>query len=176
MANKVVVYMSRQDVEKFYPPHGAVLISISDDPQYQAHLKDTTWARVFFHHFLDGGYDEQLVAYSGHRFRDIYQSYLMPEGAAKLRHQIGMVVDKTELIVVNCEYGRSRSAAVAKYISETHDFQLGQDASEANETVYKLLNNDRALMQAIRESDKLARKRNNPSLIQKMAVWLKLGH
>jgi predicted protein tyrosine phosphatase len=172
MSAKKVMFLSKKKAQDFYPPPGAVLISISDDEDHQLRLKDTSWSRVFFHHFLDGGYDTQLVSYSGERFRDIYQSYFMPEDAEKLRHQIQDVADQTDLIVINCEYGRSRSAAVAKYIRDAYDFELDQDPIEANHTVYKILQGDRELLKAIRESDKLRQQLESPSLLRKVANWL----
>ena len=54
-------------------------------------------------------------------------------------------------IVVNCQAGRSRSAAVAKYISERHGYDLKQETPDANQTVLRLLRRDSLLCSTYRD-------------------------
>lgn len=166
MSNNRVIYMSKEDVEAFSPPPGSALFSISDNQFERAEVDESKWDSVFFHYFIDGGYDEQLIEYSGKKFREDYQSYFMPETGEKIRKELDSVVGKCSLIVVNCKYGRSRSAALAKYISDVYGYSREQDAEEANQTVYRMLHQDGVLMGAIRRTEEVPEEKEKESLLE----------
>lgn len=149
-----VQFMSRADVESFTPPPNAMLISISDTPDDKAHIQPAMWRQVGMYHFVDGGYDEEAIATFGSDFDRIYGAdYFTPEKADTMRADIDhMVGSKPELLVVNCQAGRSRSAAVAQYISERYGATISQETPEANLTVLRLLRLDSSLNKAIQDA------------------------
>lgn len=145
-----VIFISKSKAEAFTPPANSHLISISDMEQDAAQITSSDWQSVSFHYFVDADYDEEVIQIQGEHFKRVYQSYIMPEKADELRNRIQMIVESSpELIVVNCKAGKSRSAAVAKYISDTYGYELEGDLKYYNHTVYRLLNNDHQLICAI---------------------------
>lgn len=149
-----VQFMSRADVESFTPPPNAMLISISDTPDDKAHIQPAMWRQVGMYHFVDGGYDEEAIATFGSDFDRIYGAdYFTPEKADTMRADIDRMVGlMPQLLVVNCQAGRSRSAAVAQYISERYGAIIAQETPEANQTVLRLLRLDSSLNRAIQEA------------------------
>jgi hypothetical protein len=177
--HKKVLFLPRAEVEQLIPPPRAHLISISDGESDQAKIDRTRWASVSFHHFVDGGYDEGIVTACDADFPKIYASYFLPETANAMRQRIFNIADGADMIVVNCIYGRSRSAAVARYINEFHGFKLDRPALEANMTVYRLLAQDPGLIMACRQALAAAQQKGNEgedmSLSGRISRWLGLG-
>lgn len=145
-----VAFMSRSEAEDYEPPAGSMLISISDDIDDKAAINPEKWARVSYQAFVDGGYDEETIAQFGSDFDHVYADYFTPEKASALRAVIAeMAGANPPLIAINCQAGRSRSAAVAEYIQGHYAAEMAQDTPEANETVLRLLKMDAALITAI---------------------------
>jgi hypothetical protein len=142
------MFLSKAEVEVMTPPPNAHLISISDGPGDQARIDHRRWHSVSYHYFLDAGYTEELIEACGPDFDTTFRSYLRPLAAEKLRDRIDWAAQRAKLIVVNCYAGRSRSAAVARYIHEAYGFALEQEPAEANLTVYRLLMQDPDLLAA----------------------------
>ncbi len=174
--HKKVVFLPRSEAEQLIPPPRAHLISISDGETDQARIDRTRWASVSFHHFVDGGFDEGIIAACGADFPKIYASYFLPETAGAMRQRIFSIADAADMIVVNCIYGRSRSAAVARYISVFHGFKLDRPALEANMTVYRLLAQDPGLLMACRQALAAATQKSDQgedlSLSGRISRWL----
>lgn len=175
--HKKVIYISRADAEQLVPPPRSHLISISDGSDEQAVIDKTRWDSTRFCHFVDGGFDESIVNACGPDFLRIYASYLLPESAEELREHIKGIAEAADMIVVNCRYGRSRSAAVARFISETHGFKLDRQAPEANMTVYRLLMRDPFLLEACRRASCESRQVSDtePHLLDRLCRWLGLA-
>lgn len=167
--DKRVVFVSRSEAEAMAPPAGTHLLSISDNESNQAHINASLWDIVSFHHFIDAGYDEDLIAACGESFEAIYRSYLLPDQAQTIRARICEIAEHAGQIVVNCEAGRSRSAAVARYISDWHGFVLEEATPDANMTVYRLLIRDPSLSLACRQAMDAAREAPTPR-----SVWSRL--
>ena len=173
--HKKVVFLSRPDVEQLIPPPRSHLISISDGETDQARIDRTRWESVSYHHFIDGGFDEGIVTACGADFMKIYSSYLLLDQAKMMRSRIERIADVADMIVVNCIYGRSRSAAVARYISEAYGFKLDRPALEANMTVYRMLKQDPSLVMACKQAlvaSEKAAEGEDLSLSGRISSWL----
>lgn len=151
-AKPTVLMLPKTEVEVMAPPPNAHLISISDGPGDQARIDSRLWRSVSYHYFLDGGYTEALIEACGPEFDTIFRNYLRPQSADKLRERIDWAAKRAQVIVVSCYSGRSRCAAVARYIHEAYGFALTQEPVDANLTVYRLLSEDRTLLDACREA------------------------
>lgn len=131
------------------------MISISDGPDDQAEIDEGRWASVSYHYFIDAGFDEETIALFGGdggdfelRFRD----YFLEDRAEEMRRRIAAIVELKQDIVVNCQAGRSRSAAVAKFISSHYGYQLEKPTPDANLCVYRMLAKDGVLIRAYRNA------------------------
>lgn len=146
------LFMSRYDIEHFTPPPRAALISIADNENDKAKIDPSKWSGVYYHFFIDAGYDEESLSF-GQDFDQVYADYITPEKAQALRQDIEKALGTgPDLVVINCHAGRSRSAAVAQYLSERYGAKLTQETNEANQTVFRLLRFDRSLLDAIESS------------------------
>ncbi len=178
--HKKVLFLPQADAQTLIPPPRSHLISISDGESDQAKIDRTRWESVSFHHFVDGGFDEGMITACGADFQRIYASYFLPDNAIALRQRIFDIADSADMIVVNCMYGRSRSAAVARYISEFHGFKLDRPPLEANMTVYRLLAQDPGLLMACRQALAAAAQKNvegeDISLSGRISRWLGIGN
>lgn len=177
--HKKVIYLPRAEVEQFVPPPRSHLISISDGETDRAQIDRSRWDSVSFHTFVDGGYDEGIVTACGAHFLSTYASYFLPESAQAMRDRIASIADQADLIVVNCIYGRSRSAAVARYIHEMYGFKIDKAPLEANMTVYRLLIQDPSLLMACRQA-RVAGEASDAggedmSIAGRISRWLGLG-
>ncbi|MCS8012195.1 hypothetical protein N0430_19095 [Pseudomonas aeruginosa] len=143
-------FLSRSEAEAYSPGPDSHLISISDGPEDQAHIDEACWKSVSYHHFIDAGFDEEVIEIYGPDFEQHYADYLLSSKADVLRVRIQEIAALGEFIVVNCHAGRSRSAAVALYISKHHGYQLHKATPDANQCVYRMLANDVRLMAAYR--------------------------
>lgn len=165
-----VAYMARDEVLAFDPPASAHLLSISNDESDQAPIDEARWASVSYHHFVDGGYTVELMRDLGDAFLGSFDNHIMPAQAATIRSRVQRIVSHGEPIVVNCEEGRSRSAAVALWISNTFDYALDQDAANANETVLAMLNEDEAMMAQFASLEQSGQTRPEPRPLWKRLI------
>lgn len=172
LSSKRVVHVSREVVAEMVPPAGAHLISISDSEEDQMRIDMSGWDSVSYHHFVDGGYDETIIRDCGYKFERMYQSYILPSKADHIRERIAGIAEAS-LIVVNCRYGRSRSAAVARYISDIYGHTLDPMPTEANLTVYGLLHKEPQLIRAIEEGRELGPTERDESVgfIARLLTW-----
>ncbi|EPS4557542.1 TPA: dual specificity protein phosphatase family protein [Pseudomonas aeruginosa] len=143
-------FLSRSDAEAYSQGPDWHLISISDGLEDQARIDEARWKSVSYHHFIDAGFDEEVIEIYGPDFERNYVDYLLSGKADVLRERIREITDRGENIAVNCQAGRSRSAAVALYISKHYGYQLHKPTPDANQCVYRMLANDVHLMAAYR--------------------------
>jgi len=146
-----VRFMGRRDVETHCPMAPTHLVSISDGEDDQAQIVQSRWASVAFEYFVDGEYDETRMLMFGAKFPVSFQDYLLPPQADSVRSLVDRLASTGLDIVVNCQAGRSRSAAVARYISERHGYDLKQETPDANQTVLRLLRRDSSLCSTYRD-------------------------
>ena len=137
-----VRFMGRRDVETHCPISPTHLVSISDGEDDQAQIVRSRWASISFEYFVDGEYDETQMLMFGEKFPVSFQDYLLPPQAESIRSLVDRLASTGLDIVVNCQAGRSRSAAVARYISDLHGYDLKQETPDANQTVLRLLRRD----------------------------------
>ena len=145
-----VQFMSRLDAQRYRPVCPAHLLSISDGEDDQAVVEASHWQSVEFHHFVDGDFDEEKMAMFGLKFEHFFRDYFLIPQADRLRESISRLAVTGLDIVVNCQAGRSRSAAVSQFICETYGYSLSQETPDANQTVLRMLRRDRDLMVAYR--------------------------
>ena len=143
-------FLSRSEAEAYVPGPDCHLISISDGPEDQACINEARWKSVSYHHFVDAGFDEEVIEIYGPDFERNYVDYLLSSKADVLRERIRDIANQGGNIAVNCQAGRSRSAAVALYIRRHHGYQLHKPTPDANQCVYRMLANDFSLMAAYR--------------------------
>lgn len=104
-----------------------------------------------YHHFIDAGFDEDTLLMfigDGCEFETRFRDYFLEDRAQAMRQRIAEIVKKREAIVVNCQAGRSRSAAVAKFIASHYGYILEQPTPDANMCVYRMLAKDGLLLSA----------------------------
>ncbi|MDX1296651.1 MAG: hypothetical protein R3260_00210 [Pseudomonas sp.] len=141
-------YLSRWEVLSITPPAFCHLISISDDRDDQIQVDESRWASVSFHHFVDAGFDEDVLEIYGSDFERHYADYFLAHKADALRRRLDELAAASQDIVINCQAGRSRSAAVAMYLNRYHGYSLDKPTPDANLCVYRMLVKEPALMAA----------------------------
>lgn len=144
----ICIFLSRREVEVFEPASNWHLVSISDGPEDQAVIDEARWQTVSYHHFVDAGFDEDVIDIYGPDFEKHYVDYLLRSKADILRHRLHEIAAQGGCITVNCHAGRSRSAAVARYLSSHLGYQLDKPTPDANMCVYRMLAMDERLMAA----------------------------
>ena len=122
-----VIFTSQRHAESLDGHPSIAVISITDEGT--ADLKDG-FGFVSRHEFVDGAYNEDTIrtyaamAPNGYDHEAIYGSYLNSDGARALTAAIKQIVDRGyQTIVVHCMAGRSRSCAVAKYLSLKYQYR-----------------------------------------------------
>jgi predicted protein tyrosine phosphatase len=134
-----VEFRSREEAEDSRPDFSAAVISISDPGSRPVDLKPG-WHDVLSIQFHD---IDMCKAYGAHLRADILKRYspAMMEHAETIASFVRRVkAEGVERIMVHCEAGISRSAAVAKWIADTyHLTPLGPAVKLHNRHVYKLL-------------------------------------
>ncbi|HEP8970347.1 TPA: hypothetical protein VDU83_002685 [Pseudomonas aeruginosa] len=177
MMRPLVTFVSKYEVERLTPKGRHHLISISDAPDDQAQIDEAVWASVSRHYFIDAGLDEvalEMYAFEGKRFELRYRDYLLEHRAKDLRFRVAEITALGEPIVVNCHAGRSRSAAVARYIANHHGYNLDKPTPDANEFVYRMLARDGSLMLAYQRAVADASEETPPAKVSLVSAIKKL--
>jgi len=154
-----VVYLSRQEAESLTPEPGAAIISISDSISYPAKLSDQ-FAHIKRMYFLDGVYGEESIIQFGPNFTIAFHNFFRkPHAEEIIAFLQSFDITAVTTLYVHCKAGESRSAAVAKYISEyfhipAYRLQFGtlnqeHEFLKANALVYQLLCNPTCFDQLI---------------------------
>lgn len=184
-SNGQVIFINKHQAEILEPVSGAVLISVNDSRETEADLQPD-WEKVLRYYFIDGTYNEESLRYTGRNYKYIYSAYFDSETAHMMRSEIHECIEKgTKIFIVHCHAGRSRSAAIAKYIHDKYGYNVGNDVghltlgctyspelfSQANLLVYTLLQNPEyysSVIQEIEDSQKASTEENQPSIIQRL--------
>ncbi len=146
------LFLSRADAERFRPAAGGHLVSISDGPEDLAVIDETEWESVSYHHFIDAGFDEETIALYGTNFERTFRDYLLMPKADALRDRLNALAQQRAFVVINCQAGRSRSAAAAAYLRDRHGYRLEKPTPDANMCVVRMLSRDASMMAAYREA------------------------
>ncbi|PXX95959.1 dual specificity protein phosphatase family protein [Halomonas sp. LBP4] len=135
-----VVFLSQREACDMAPVPGAAMISITDPDKPDAPLQPG-WERLLRCAFYDGTYSEDIINWVKHDFELLYQSYITAEQAKALKDFLDdLAAHQVEQIFVHCYFGRSRSAAVAAYLGDTHGYAVSPAIEKPNATVLTLLN------------------------------------
>lgn len=150
-----VFFASRSDAELLQPGQdsGVYLIAIADSPGNAINVDHGEWAGVSHHCFLDGEYDVEDITSLGSSFHSYFGDYFGIESADAIREAVDGLDGRARHIVVACDAGQSRSAAVAWWIAKAHGYVIHQDTPDANETVMAILERERTLCHAIRQAE-----------------------
>lgn len=141
-------FLPRTETEALTPLPGFHLVSISDDLEDQARVEESRWASVSYHYFVDAGFDEEVLGIYGSDFEKHYVDYFLWAKADDLRARLAELAGVRASLIINCQAGRSRSAAVAMYMQRHHGYLLRRPTPDANLCVYRMLAMDRELMTA----------------------------
>lgn len=187
-SHKHVIFISQRDAEKIKPGENWALISITDSEDYLPELQDG-WFEIKRYHFIDGDYDEGSLRYVGKNYKYIFSSYFNRELALKMIEEIANIVGKNpSAVVVHCHAGRSRSAAVAKFIHDKYGYipyntaevlNLPKEArpppdfsvfGKMNTLVYKLLDNPNVFDGVINEIEILNLSKEHPRTLYQRVI------
>lgn len=127
---KKVNYISRNMAEKIEPKidDKASIISINSDDNL-AKLNDG-WINKLF--IVFGDIDKEYPEYPNIKLFDKKQ-------ACEIIRFIEKVYDNSEFLIVHCDAGVSRSAAVAKFIAELYNLPFNHNYPLYNKHIYRLL-------------------------------------
>jgi predicted protein tyrosine phosphatase len=168
------IFMPRREVERLVPESGTHLISISDDADDQASIDESLWSSVSYHHFVDAGFDEEIINLYGPEFELHYADYFLATKAETLRQRLKELADQRKNIVINCQAGRSRSAAVAMYLAHHHGYKLNKPTPDANLCVYRMLVQDASLLEAYnRATSGHSQEKSPASTFFRLLTWLR---
>ena len=129
-ANWQIIFTDRKSAESEPARPNWAVISISEPPQPEAALQ-SGWHSVLRLEFHDVEAWEYLDVESVIRFSEA--------DAAKILHFVEGLPDDLKGILVHCRAGISRSAAVAKWISEAHGLPFNERYGAYNYTVLSVL-------------------------------------
>jgi len=154
------------------------IISITDPDYPEPDLPDT-WGSVLRLSFNDAEYDHALIRTFDRvaDFREQHRDDPQPAHAMAIHRFLDDIKTKgIEQLVVHCRYGRSRSAAVAKYVVETYGTSLdGGSLDEYNRTLYLLLKDpmtfERALQNMEQAEAEAAGYREEAGLLGKLRAF-----
>ncbi len=122
MQTKKVIFTSLHQAEKLRPFPNSAIISINDCYESEANLH-SGWSNISRFYFIDSDYTEESIRHFGDNARLVYDHHFTKSQALTMIFQIHQFINSgVDTIVVHCYAGRSRSAAVAKFISETFGF------------------------------------------------------
>lgn len=157
-----VVFLNQRDACELAPIAGAAMISITDPDKPDAPLQPG-WDRLLRTAFYDGTYGEDTIHRVKHDFELLYQSYITAEQANELKRFVDdLAAEGVEQIYVHCYFGRSRSAAVAAYLGDTHGFAVTPAVEKPNATVRTLLDDPQHFAPLIRHYRKPAEEEAPP--------------
>ena len=130
---KRVLFVSQRQAENMKPPQATALISITDPSREQAHL------RLGWHSVLRVAFDDvDAVTFPG---QDGHLQEISSEQLAQIASFVASASFRCKRLVVHCRHGVSRSAAVAKAVSEVAGAQFPSEYDEYNRFVYLALRN-----------------------------------
>lgn len=171
-----VIFMGREAAERFTPEKPAALISITDPDRPPAALDESRWEMVRRLAFNGGQYDEGTIRTFGKDFPAIFGQYITPDQADQISDFIEEVIESgLELLVVHCEAGMARSAAVAQHAHDLYGFALNKETNGANETVLRLLANPGGYRRLIRRCVPTEQPEQKTGVVNTLKSWLSPG-
>lgn len=152
LPDRFVIFVSRYQAERMEPAADVAMISIIDFKENKAGLQ-SGWESVYIDDFIDAEYTAEMVREYP---PSVLESMLTREQAIALKAHIESLKSRSiQKVVVHCHAGRSRSCAIALYVSKTLGLPLfsgrqthcspltfdSDDVRFANQMVYRLLLN-----------------------------------
>lgn len=156
-----VNFIPLRDGLKLIPQPDVAYISIHDvNHEYTSRKNEAwgdnyekQWGMYYSFGFEDAAYDEELIKEFGKDFPKYYADCLMPDKALDIIEAIIAITSNPNIksIVINCDSGRSRSAAVALFINTKYNIPLLHPVEYPNSLVTKLLNDPTCYDQVFEE-------------------------
>lgn len=116
-----VIFISQREAENAIGNKDIAVLSITDGG-CDATI-DSSFGHIYRYEFVDGSYDEDTIRLIGKNHSVVFQSYFDKKRAMLMKDNIASLISQDyRKILVHCHAGRSRSAAVAAYISATYSF------------------------------------------------------
>ncbi len=144
MGIRHVHFMDEKQASSMDGDATTAIISITDPDLPEAQLSES-WANILRLSFNDAEYDHALIRTYDRvaDFREQHCDDPQPKHASAIHRFLeSMDQQGVERLAVHCRYGRSRSAAVAKYVIESLGTTVeGGSLEEYNRTLYLLLQN-----------------------------------
>lgn len=149
-----ISFMPVRDARKLVADNSIALISIHDSGQHvDSQVPKEDWG--YFDHigFDDAAYDEEQISEYGADFWNYFDGCARKVDALKILLMFKRIEESPNIreIIVHCDAGRSRSAAVAKFYAEKNNLELEGDTTYANSLIYTLLKNPSHFDEALEE-------------------------
>lgn len=154
-----VTFLSKREVSAVTPSPDIAVISIADLVLYKTNFNEG-WHSVQHSYFVDDDYTQELLDASG---AEAYEAYFNKDRSEVLRKHIQFLKQVgVKKIIVHCDAGKSRSAAVAIYISES----LGIDLYKNGEHIGRddpLLDDHNVMVLGLLENPRLFKSSSHPN-------------
>lgn len=139
-----IQFIPARELKKRIPAHDTAVISIHDsDSPIAAGIPTLGWGLFEDVGFDDAAYNiEQMKTY-GSEFWTYFDGCASKVHALKILVAFKRINESHDIehIIVQCDAGVSRSAAVAKFYAEKYNLELEGDTTRANSLVTQLLQN-----------------------------------
>ena len=140
-----ITYLSEFKASQSKPNGQTAMISIADPGHEPPGISKEGWGLFYQDLFIDGEYDTSTIEIFGHEFLKIFAGYMNEHQAVQIKEFIKLVLIKPNIrhVIVHCTAGRSRSVAIAQYISDLTGITATGDygMKDMNHLVYDLLHN-----------------------------------
>lgn len=140
MISEIEVF-SLHAISRYTPKSNDILISIGRS--YERSKLQTGYFDVLPLDFIDADLTEDMRELKSFDLvHSLMPGCFMPEHADLIRrfaHYYQSILDKQYRLLIHCHAGVSRSAAVAKYLSEFHSIPCHSNLSQHNRYVYDVL-------------------------------------
>lgn len=156
-----VDFMPQRDVLKLTPSHNTAIISIHDVGEEFEEKKIEAWGVDYKKYwgswtsfaFEDAAYNEDMIKQYGKEFNKYFADCFTPDMALDMLEEIVSITTNPQItqIIVHCDSGRSRSAAVAKFLNDKYHIPVLRDIEYPNSLVTKLLNDPACYDQTFEE-------------------------
>lgn len=137
-----VEFTSEKDAIARAPRVDAAMLSISNPGIYEVPLQPG-WQQLKRCYFPDAGCDDRMIEFIGGYDKYLAMGFFNHVHAMEIRQFVDALRKDPNSydLIIHCHAGKSRSVAVAKYVSEICGLPFDHSYDRYNHTVYELLHN-----------------------------------